>query len=75
MQRKEVSALFFDDFDLFLKENNLYDSFINQEIKCTFCSTTITKENVSSIYFDEAIRFCCSNYDCLLSLKNIRGGG
>lgn len=69
MQRKEVSALHEDDFREFLVKNNLLDNFEKGLIKCHFCATTITKENISAIFYNNGFRFCCNELSCISTMN------
>ncbi|MCK5051937.1 MAG: hypothetical protein KAS53_09460 [Candidatus Cloacimonetes bacterium] len=65
MERKEVSAILQDDFIEFLKQNNLYDSYMKKELLCEYCQKPISEYNVFTIYFDTKIKFCCDNEKCI----------
>jgi hypothetical protein len=67
MERKEVHALLLNDFENFLKQNNLYQEFIDGNLKCSVCGKEITSENIALIYFSNGYKFCCDNDNCLRS--------
>lgn len=69
MQRKEVNALYEDDLREFLVKNNLLEDFDNGLIKCHFCETTITKENISAIFYKNGFCFSCNDLSCISTMN------
>ncbi|MFZ5947646.1 MAG: hypothetical protein ACOYU5_06725 [Stygiobacter sp.] len=65
MDRREINALFEDDFIEFLNKNNLLKEFNDGLIKCFYCNKQITQKNISIIFYKNGYQFCCDNLDCV----------
>jgi len=65
MRRKELSAILLDDFELFLKINNLFDDYVSGNILCAQCNSPITSQNIAMIYFKYGYKFYCDTPGCL----------
>lgn len=69
MQRKEIPAIIEDDFLIFLKENGLFERFQNGEMKCFYCHKTLNENNISAIFNNNGIQFCCDDIQCIDNLN------
>lgn len=65
MERKIVNAILDNEFEEFLKMNQLYDKFINNEVLCYYCKKPITTKNISAIFYENGLQFCCDEMDCI----------
>jgi hypothetical protein len=65
MERKTVNTILTDEFEEFLKINQLYTKFINNELFCFYCKKPITIENISSIFYEDGPQFCCDEMECI----------
>ena len=69
MQRNTIKAIHDDDLEDLLKELNVYDDFISQKLKCIFCDTVVTSDNLHSLFPEyNYIRFCCDKPECIKKL-------
>jgi hypothetical protein len=69
MERKEIQAILSDDFSEFLKSNDLYNSFLKNELHCEFCGQPINENNIAMVFFKENYKFCCNENDCLEKMR------
>ncbi len=66
MGNEEVSLLFEDDLDEFLRQIGLYDDFYSGKIKCPICGKTITKKNLGIIATRNGKPFfICDSIQCI----------
>ena len=72
MQRNTIKAIHDDDLDVLLKKLNVYDDFINNNLRCAFCDTTVSVENLHSLYPEHSsVRLCCERPECIKQLTII----
>ena len=69
MERKIVNAILNDEFEEFLKINQLYAKFTNNELLCFHCKRPITTENISSIFYQDGPQFCCNEMRCIKQIN------
>ena len=69
LERKEVNAVLLNDFEEFLKRNNLFEKYIAGELKCYVCGKSITSDNIAMIFNADGYKFCCDNNDCIGNIK------
>lgn len=65
MIRKEVDAILEEDFEIFLRDSDLFEQYQNNQLLCSCCSEHITKENIFAIYYDDGFKFCCIKLECM----------
>lgn len=63
--KKEIGAILEEDFLLFLDKVKLLDDFKDRKIKCEKCKETISKDNISLIYYENGYKFVCCKSECL----------
>lgn len=65
-EEKQLNAVHEMDLDSVLQKLGVLDRFLNQDIKCKFCSTIMTRENVYSFFRESGnVSFVCSKPDCV----------
>ena len=69
MERKNVNAILVNDFEAFLKKQDLYDDFVSGKILCSQCKAPINSENIAMIYYQDGYKFCCDKTDCLEEMR------
>ena len=57
-----------------LYQTGQYDDFVNGNIKCQYCGSVITTDNISTLvpYVEDGViklKFYCNNIDCVNSKK------
>ena len=65
MIRKELDVILEEDFEQFLKENGLFERYINNNLLCAFCSESINNDNIFTIFYDNDFKFCCTKFECI----------
>lgn len=78
MVRKEqsnIKAILDSDLEKLLKRTKQYNAFVDGELRCVYCGTTITVDNISIIIPSvkegvEILNFCCDNPACLAKFRN-----
>lgn len=74
MNKKEILAIHKKKLEEFLKKLELWDPFINNEIKCAICEKTISYDNIGFIIpSQDRIVMCCSDVECIFRLKSLQG--
>lgn len=69
MLRKEINAITLDELKEFFEFSNLLHDFNEGKIRCKFCDTVITTDNIFSIFYKNNLLFCCNNDNCMDNLK------
>ena len=69
LERKEVNVVLLNDFEEFLKRNNLFEKYTAGELKCHVCGKSITSDNIAMIFNSDGYKFCCDNNDCIGNIK------
>ena len=70
MKRKIVNAILTNEFEEFLKINQLYTKFINNKLLCYYCKRPVTTENIYSIFYEDGLQFCCDEMGCIDQISN-----
>lgn len=72
LPKEEVSVVHDDDLENFLNSLGVFQKFQQGKIKCKFCKTPITFENLHSIFPQSGvIKIVCDNLDCIRELSNL----
>lgn len=71
MLRKTLKAVHDDDLKKLLQSLELHEKIVNEQLRCKFCKTIITLDNLHSIFPQSGnIQLVCSNPDCIKQLYN-----
>ena len=69
-ETERFELIFEKELEEFLKHQKLYDKLTRGDIKCAFCSETITFENLGAIMVKKGkLIFICSRIECLDKLN------
>jgi len=69
MKEDTIKAVHDDDIEEFFKSLDVYEDFISGKLVCYNCGTTITKENLYSIFpKNDEVTICCDNPECIACL-------
>lgn len=72
LPKEEVSVVHDDDLENFLNSLGIFQKYQQGEIKCKFCKTSITFENLHSIFPQSGtIKIVCDNLDCIRELSSL----
>jgi hypothetical protein len=72
MNKDKLKAVHDDDLDILLERLGIIGKFTRQKLKCSFCKTVITKENLHSIFpRSGSIKFVCDNPECVVELSEL----
>jgi hypothetical protein len=64
---KKVQAVYDDDIEEFLRSIGEYDKVLSGRLKCKYCDSTITLENISKIFPESgSIKFVCNKSECII---------
>lgn len=74
-KKTQIKAVFDADLVKLLKQTGQFNEFINDELRCAYCGTTISTANLSVIIpavTDERVilHFCCNSLECLNKYRN-----
>ncbi len=70
---KKVQAVYDDDIEEFLKSIGEYDKVQSGKVKCKYCDSTITIDNISKIYPESgSVKFVCSKSECIIKSYALR---
>jgi len=65
MKNGEIKAVHDKDLVIYLQSLGEYEKVISGNAKCFFCNSTITLDNIQSIFPQEKnINYCCLNNRC-----------
>jgi len=64
--KKEINAIFENEFTQFLEKIGKIDDFRNGLLKCCICGSIITEDNIAMIIKTESYEYVCNNQACLL---------
>lgn len=66
LKKSKLNVFYENELDEVLHKLNLWDSFSNNELKCSFCNKVLTHDNFGSIlYRDGKITATCDSFPCL----------
>lgn len=73
-KRSNIKAILDTDLVKLLKETKQYNAFVDGELQCAYCGTTITIDNLSIILpiikeGHTTLNFCCDNAVCLAKFR------
>jgi len=72
MNKDKLKAVHDDDLDILLEKLGIIGKFTRGKLKCSFCKTVITKENLHSIFpRSGSIKFVCDNSECVAELSEL----
>ena len=54
-KQSNIKAILDTDLEKLLKETKQYNAFVDGELQCAYCGTTITIDNLSSIIIDNIL--------------------
>jgi len=64
-RKKTLDVLFYSDIELFLKNINKYDDFIQDKILCNYCNEPINLDNICTILIkQDNFIFLCNKKSC-----------
>ena len=73
-KQSNIKAILDTDLEKLLKETKQYNAFVDGELQCAYCGTTITIDNLSIILpiikeGHTTLNFCCDNAVCLAKFR------
>lgn len=69
MPKSVVKAVHDDDLEAVLRSLSVYGDFVHGRLKCFFCASTITWDNLHSLFPDSgSVKFSCSQPICVKAL-------
>lgn len=73
-KQSNIKAILDTDLEKLLKKTKQYNSFVDGELKCIYCGTPITIDNLSIIIPEVrcknvSLNFCCNNPVCLVKFR------
>lgn len=72
MNKEKLKSVHDDDLEKLLEKLGILSKFKQRKLKCTFCKTTITMENLNSIFPQSgAIKIVCDKIECMRELYNL----
>jgi len=72
----EITAIYEDDLNTLLDNLNLRQQLEGGSLRCFFCKTTITFDNLICLFPDSgAIKICCDDLNCMSQLATRRNEG
>lgn len=72
LQKKKVQAVHDEDLEKILEGLNILNKFKRGELKCKFCSSKITFNNLHSIFPQSgAIKLICDTPNCVRKLSKL----
>jgi len=72
LPKEEVSVVHDNDLENFLNSLGMLRKFQRGEVKCKFCKTRVTVENLHSVFPQSgAIKIVCDNPDCIRELSKL----
>lgn len=76
MSEEKVRAVHDQDLEKILEGLGILNKFKHGEIKCKFCSSTITSNNLHSFFPQSgAIKFVCDGHNCVRELSKLLRDG
>ena len=72
LPKEKVSVVHDDDLERFLESLGIFRKFQKGELKCKFCKSVITFENLHSVFPQSGdVKAVCCNPDCIRELTRL----
>lgn len=69
MRKGAIQAVHYDNLIEFLESIEEYERVVSGHAKCYFCNSTITLDNIQSIFpLDNEVKYCCNDESCYSKL-------
>ncbi len=76
LQKEQIHAVHDDDLMNYLDGLDILHKFERGELKCKFCGTTITYQNLHSMFPESgSIKLVCEAADCTMELNKLLAKG
>jgi len=70
--KEKVKAVHDEDLEKFIEGLGMLNEFSRGELRCKFCKTTITFENMQSVFPQSgSVKFVCDGPDCAKELRTL----
>lgn len=69
IKKEELEFLHDNDLLPVLEKLGLKDDFLAGKIKCAFCGSVITENNLYSFFEDNGVKFGCTKESCIKEIE------
>lgn len=74
MSKKKLYAVHDEELNVFLKNLELLDDFIEGKIHCHICNKVVTENNLGCVFpYEDDIKISCNDIDCYKKVLELRG--